>query len=152
MIYHRFVDGGREQLSTTNGTLKVENGYLVFDVTKFSEFEVFVKTDKPAEPETPVEKVTPSINITTPPNKTTYAYAEDIDLTGIRVVYTNSDGEKKVVTNPKHLSVSGYDSRKTGTQTVTVSYGKCTDTFEVTVRYTFWQWILRIFTFGLLKF
>ena len=152
MIYHRFVDGGREQLSTANGTLKVENGYLVFDVTKFSEFEVFVKTDKPAEPETPVEKVTPSINITTPPNKTTYAYAEDIDLTGIRVVYTNSDGEKKVVTDTKHITVSGYNSKQIGTQTVTVKYADCSDTFEVKVRYTFWQWIIKIFTFGLYQF
>ena len=77
---------------------------------------------------------------------------EELDLAGIGVVYTNSNGEKKVVTNTKHLSVSGYDSRKTGTQTVTVNYGNCTDTFEVTVRYTFWQWIIRILTFGFYKF
>ena len=81
-----------------------------------------------------------------------YAYAEELDLSGISVVYTNEDGEKKVITNTDLLTVSGYDSRKTGTQTVTVSYGNCSDTFEVTVRYTFWQWILRILTFGLYKF
>lgn len=152
MIYHRFVDGGREQLSTSAGTLRIENGYLVFDVTRFSEFEIFVKTDKPAEPEIPVEKKEPSIRISVLPVKTVYAFAEELDLTGISVVYTNADGEKKVITNTKHLAVSGYDSRKTGTQTVTVNYGNCTDTFEVTVRYTFWQWIIRIFTFGLYKF
>lgn len=152
MIYHRFAGGGREQLSTENGTLKVENGYLVFDVTKFSEFEVFVKTDKPAEPETPIEKVIPSIKITALPAKTVYTYGEDIDLTGIRVVYTNSNSEKKVVTNTNYLSLSGYDSKEIGTQTVTVKYGNCSDTFEVTVKYTFWQWIIKILTFGLFKF
>ncbi|MBQ8764294.1 MAG: leucine-rich repeat protein [Clostridia bacterium] len=152
MIYHRFVDGGREQLSTSAGTLRIENGYLVFDVTQFSEFEIFVKTDKPAEPEIPVEKKEPSIRISALPVKTVYAFAEELDLTGISVVYTNADGEKKVITNTKHLSVSGYDSRKTGTQTVTVNYGNCSATFEVTVRYTFWQWIIRILTFGLFKF
>ncbi len=138
VIYHRFTSGGREQLSTDNGTLKVDNGYLIFEVSQFSEFELFV----------PVSY----IKITNPPVKTVYAYGEELDLAGIGVVYTNSNGEKKVVTNTKHLSVSGYDSRQIGTQTVTVKYGNCSDTFEVKVRYTFWQWIIRIFTFGLFKF
>ena len=142
VVYHRFVDGRREQLSTKNGTLKVENGYLIFDVTQFSEFELFVEADK----------VTPSIKITSLPDKTVYACGEEIDLTGIRVVYTNSDGEKKVVSNIRHLSVSGYNSKEVGTQTVTVKYANCSDTFEVTVRYTFWQWIIKILTFGFFKF
>ncbi len=30
VINHRFVDGGREQLSTANGTLTVKDGYLIF--------------------------------------------------------------------------------------------------------------------------
>ena len=138
MIYHRFTGGGREQLSTDNGTLKVDNGYLVFDVTKFSEFELFV----PA----------PNIKITQLPDKTVYAYGKDIDLTGIKMTYTNANGEKKIVTDTKLLTVSGYDSRKIGTQTVTVNYGNCSDTIEVSVRYTFWQWIIRILTLGLCQF
>lgn len=150
MIYHRFVEGGREQLSTANGTLKVENGYLVFDVTQFSEFELLVKTDKPEDSDTPADKTSPSIRISALPAKTVYAYGEDIDLTGIRVIYTNSNGEEKAVTNTKYLTVSDYNSRKTGTQTVTVKYGDCSAAFEVKVRYTFWQWILKILSFGLL--
>ena len=152
MIYHRFSGGGREQLSTSAGTLRIENGYLVFEVTQFSEFEILVKTDKPAEPETPAEKTEPSLRISVLPVKTVYAFAEDLDLTGISVIYTNANGEKKVITNTDLLTVSGYDSRKTGTQTVTVSYGNCSATFEVTVKYTFWQWILRIITLGLYRF
>lgn len=138
MIYHRFSGGGREQLSTDNGTLKVDNGYLVFDVTRFSEFELFV----PA----------PNIKITQLPDKTVYAYGKDIDLTGIRMTYTNANGEKKIVTDTKLITVSGYDSRKIGTQTVTVNYGNCSDTIEISVRYTFWQWIIRILTLGLCQF
>ncbi|MBQ7837004.1 MAG: leucine-rich repeat protein [Clostridia bacterium] len=152
MIYHRFVDGGREQLSTGAGTIKVENGYLIFNVSKFSEFEIFAKADKSEIPDTPVDKVSPSIKITSPPVKTVYACGEDIDLTGIRVIYTNSNGEKKFVSNIKHLSVSGYNSKEVGKQTVTVKYGDCSDTFEVTVKYTFWQWIIKILTFGLFRF
>lgn len=152
MIYHRFVDGGREQLSTGAGTIKVENGYLIFNVSKFSEFEIFAKADKSEIPDTPVDKAAPSIKITSLPVKTVYACGEDIDLTGIRVIYTNSNGEKKFVSNIKHLSVSGYNSKEVGKQTVTVKYGDCSDTFEVTVKYTFWQWIIKILTFGLFRF
>lgn len=152
MIYHRFVDGGREQLSTGAGTIKVENGYLIFNVSKFSEFEIFAKADKSEIPDTPVDKVSPSIKITSLPVKTVYACGEDIDLTGIRVIYTNSNGEKKYVSNIKHLSVSGYNSKEVEKQTVTVKYGDCSDTFEVTVKYTFWQWIIKILTFGLFRF
>lgn len=152
MIYHRFVDGGREQLSTGAGTIKVENGYLIFNVSKFSEFEIFAKADKSEIPDTPVDKVSPSIKITSLPVKTVYACGEDIDLTGIRVIYTNSNGEKKYVSNIKHLSVSGYNSKEVGKQTVTVKYSDCSDTFEVTVKYTFWQWIIKILTFGLFRF
>lgn len=137
MVYHRFTGGGREQLSTENGTLKVENGYLVFDVTKFSEFEIFVPS--------------PYIKITQLPAKTVYAYGEDIDLGGISVIYSNSDGVKKVVTDTDHLVISGYNSKKIGTQTVTVRYGTYSDTFEVTVRYNWWQWIIYVMFFGLFK-
>ena len=138
MVYHRFTGGGREQLSTENGTLKVENGYLVFDVTKFSEFEIFV----------PI----PYIKITQLPAKTVYKYGESIDLSGIKVIYSNSDGVKNAVTDTDYLVVNGYNSKEIGTQTVTVRYGTYTDTFEVTVKYTFLQWIIRIFSFGLIRF
>lgn len=138
VIYHRFVDGGREQLSTANGTLKVENGYLVFDVSSFSEFEVLA--------------VAPSIKIVREPVKTVYAYGEEIDLTGIKVIFISSDGKEKVVTKTEYLTVSDYDSSKIGTQTVTVKYGNYSDTLKVKVRYTFWQWIAKILTFGMFKF
>lgn len=152
VIYHRFVGGGREQLSTEAGTITVENGYLIFEVSSFSEFEVLAETNKAEVPGTPVDKVTPSIKITVLPAKTVYAYGEDIDLTGIRVIYTDSKGEEKTVTDTDCLTVSGFNSKETGKQTVTVKYGDCSDTFEVKVRYTFWQWIIKILTFGLLKF
>ncbi len=138
VIYHRFVDGGREQLSTANGTLKVENGYLVFDISSFSEFEVLA--------------FAPSIKIVREPVKTVYSFGEEIDLTGIKVIFISSDGTEKVVTKTEYLTVSDYDSSKIGTQTVTVKYGNYSDTLKVKVRYTFWQWITKILTFGLIRF
>lgn len=134
VIYHRFTGGGREQLSTEKGTVRVENGYLIFDVSSFSEFEVLA--------------VTPQIKVTGLPHKTVYAYGEDIDLSGIILVYNDKNGNSKVISNTSLLTVRDYDSTKTGKQTVTVSYGQYSDTFEVEVKLTFWQWILRIIFFG----
>ncbi|MBQ7122393.1 MAG: leucine-rich repeat protein [Clostridia bacterium] len=136
MVYHRFTGGGREQLSTENGTLRVENGYLIFVVSQFSEFEIFVPTA--------------SMKISHLPDKTSYFYGEDIDLTGIRLRYTKADGTTKSITDASAMTVSGYDSTKTGKQTVTVRYGQYTDTFEVTVSYSLWQWIIRILFLGFL--
>ncbi|MBQ2904176.1 MAG: leucine-rich repeat protein [Clostridia bacterium] len=138
VVYHRFVDGTREQLSTANGTLRVENGYLVFEVSSFSEFEVLA--------------VTPLIKITALPAKTVYACGEKIDLSGIRIVFVNSDGTEKEVTDTEYLTVSGFDSSEPGSKTVKVNYGQYSDTFRVKVRYTFWQWLIKILTFGLFGF
>lgn len=134
VIYHRFDDGTREQLSTAKGTLRIEDGYLVFEVSNFSEFEIFVLSS--------------SIKITNLPSKTVYSYGEEIDLSGITVIYTSADGSKKVLTKTNYLTVNGYDSTKVGKQTVTVRYGNYTDTFEVEVKFSFWQWILKILSLG----
>lgn len=139
MVYHRFTGGGREQLSTENGTLRVENGYLVFEVTKFSEFEIFVPS--------------PYIKITQLPDKTVYYYktAKELDLTGIRIRYTNSDGTTKTLTDSSPITVTGFDGSKVGKQTITVKYGQYSDTFEVTVKYNWWQWIINVLFLGLFK-
>lgn len=138
VIYHRFVGGGREQLSTEKGTVKVENGYLIFEVSSFSEFEIYASTAY--------------IKVVTPPAKTVYKYGQALDLTGIKITYTSDDGTVKTVTDTSLLTVKGFDSTKTGKQTVTVSYGQHSDTFDVEVKLTFWQWILRIFSLGFLFF
>lgn len=138
VIYHRFVGGGREQLSTAAGTVRVEDGYLIFEVSSFSEFEVMA--------------VAPSVRIARLPVKTVYNYGEEIDLTGIKIIYTKPDGTETVVTRTDYLTVHGFDSTKIGKQTVTVNCGQYSDTFEVEVRLSFWQWILRIFTLGLFFF
>lgn len=132
VIYHRFTGGGREQLSTAAGTVKVENGYLIFEVSRFSEFEVMV--------------LSPSIKVTRLPSKTVYNYGEELDLTGIKVVFTRADGSETIITRTDFLTVRGYNSKSIGKQTVTLSYGQYKTTFEVEVRFTFWQWVLRIIT------
>ena len=66
------------------------------------------------------------------------------------VVIEQSDGTETVITRTDYLTVHGYDSSKFGTQTVTVNCGQYSDTFEVQVVFSWWQWILKIFSFGLL--
>lgn len=136
VVYHRFVDGRREQLSTANGTLRVENGYLIFEVSSFSEFEVLA--------------VASSIEITKLPNKTTYSYkAEKIDLTGIVVTFKSTNGTTKIIDDPSMLTVTGFNSTKLGKQVVTVHYGQYSDSMQINVTYSWWQFLINILTFGL---
>ena len=138
VVYHRFTGGGREQLSTAAGTIRVENGYLVFEVSSFSEFEVLASAAY--------------IKVSAPPSKTTYYYGEEIDLSGIRLVYIDGKGNTKTITDTSLLTVTGFDSEKTGKQTVNVRYGQYSDTFEVEVKYNFWQWLLRILFYAFIRF
>ena len=70
------------------------------------------------------------ISVDTTNAKTTYAPGEALDTTGLVVYQEYSNGNKEAITN---YEVTGYDSETTGTQTVTVTYGDYTTTFEVTV-------------------
>ncbi len=136
IIYHRFVDGGREKLSTSDGTLLIQNGYMIFEVNKFSEFEILAGTA-----EMTVSKL---------PDKLNYCYKGAFDLGGIQLKITDIDGSVEYITDTSKMTVEGFDSTKLGTQTVTVRYEQYSCTFEVTVSYAWWQWIIRILLFGFL--
>lgn len=73
-----------------------------------------------------------SISVTTYPKKTSYLIGEALDLTGLVLTATYSDGSKKTVT--EDYSVSGFDSSSAGTKTITVSFDGKTTTFTVTVK------------------
>ncbi len=93
------------------------------DVTITAEFE-----DKP---------VLESIAVTTPPAKTSYTVGEVLDLTGLVVTATYSDGSSGVVTEYSTLPASGSTLDTAGTLTITVSYTEGdvtkTTTFDVLV-------------------
>lgn len=130
VIYHRFVDGGREKLSTADGTLAVENGYMIFEISKFSEFEILAGTA--------------TVTVSKLPDKLTVNYRGTVDLSGIQLKITDIDGSVKYVTDTSKMTVENFDSTKLGVQTVTVRYEEYSCTFDIEVRYTWWQWILRI--------
>lgn len=136
VINHRFVDGGREKFSTSDGTLILQNGYMIFEISKFSEFEILAGTA--------------DLSVSKLPDKLNYRYKETFSLSGIQLKITDIDGSVEYVTDTSKMTVEGFDSTKIGTQTVTVRYEQYSCTFEVTVSYSWWQWIIRILLLGFL--
>ena len=82
----------------------------------------------PAKQELEVE----SLAVKTAPTKTVYKQGEKLDLTGLVLTATLSDGNTVDVDASK-VTASGYVATKVGKQTVTLTYGGKTTTIEVTV-------------------
>ena len=80
----------------------------------------------------PGKKTLVSIAITTPPTKTVYAIGETIDLSGLVVTATYSDGST-VAVSISAANVKGFDSSSAGSKKITISYEGQTATFDVTV-------------------
>ncbi|MDR1073867.1 MAG: bacterial Ig-like domain-containing protein [Treponema sp.] len=73
-----------------------------------------------------------SIAVTSPPTKTVYVKGEALDLSGLVVTGTYTDGTTR--TESVTLSnVSGYNAATAGVQTLTVTMDGKTATFTVTV-------------------
>ncbi len=74
---------------------------------------------------------TSSMTIKTLPNKLEYKYGEQLDLTGGTIVKQGS--ETKIINITKDM-VTGYNSKKIGNQTLTVTYEGLTQEFIVNVK------------------
>ena len=70
------------------------------------------------------------IFIETLPNKLNFELREKLDTTGLVVKGSYTDNSTKEITD---YTVSGYNAIKTGSQTITVTYGDYTATFTVSV-------------------
>lgn len=95
-------------------------------------YELGSEAQKPKITVTVNQKTVLAITIKSLPSKTDYKVNQSLDLTGamITVNYNNGMTEDISVTSSM---ISGYDSTKTGTQNVTVTYGGASATFAVTV-------------------
>ena len=71
------------------------------------------------------------IEIGTAPTKTSYFIGQELDVTGGTITVSYEFGEDKTVDITADM-VSGFDNTKEGNQTLTVTYGGLTDTFDVT--------------------
>jgi hypothetical protein len=79
-----------------------------------------------------VTDVLVAIEVATNPSKMTYVVGEELDLAGLVVNATMASGVQNQVTVTADM-VSGFDSSKAGTTTVTISYEGKTATVELTV-------------------
>lgn len=72
------------------------------------------------------------LELVSAPSKTAYEQGENLDLTGgqIKAIYDEERSETLPITADM---ISGYDSAKAGKQTVTVTYGGQSVSFDVTV-------------------
>jgi len=122
----------------SDGSAKAEYDYAFtgFDSTTEGEKTVTVTVDgktatfKVLIKDPSVQLV--SIAVTTPPANTVYEYGEALDLTGIIVTGTYSNGSTAIL-NSNEWSYSGFYSNTVGDQTITIRVGKWFDTFAVTV-------------------
>lgn len=120
------------------------------DITVVAQYEKNEESADPDTPEASTAKVT-GIKVINLPNKTQYSYKDkSLDLSGIALKVTYSDGKSEIITDTDMLKAYGFNASSVGTKTITVSYGGYTDDFEITVSYTWWQMIIRILLLGFL--
>ena len=71
-----------------------------------------------------------------PPTKTKYEYGEDIDLTGGKVSLVTASGKIEETVDLTASMISGFESKKEGTQTIKVSYKGFESSFNVNIKDT----------------
>ena len=115
------------------------------DLTVVAVYEEIKTPEAPEPPKVTVK----GVRIVSLPHKTQYTYKVDsLDLSGLVIRMTYSDGSSKIISDTKAITAYGFDVDSVGTKTITVACGGYTDEFEITVSYAWWQWIIRILLLG----
>ena len=106
--------------TTTEGSKTATISYTENGVTKTTNLNYTV-----------ADSVT-GITLKTKPSKTEYKYQEPLDLTGGKITVSKGSGTQDIEITEG--MVSGYDKTTLGKQTLTITYGGQTVTYEVTVK------------------
>ena len=136
-------DSGTERLPMTDPSVTV-SGYdpnIVDKQTVTVTYTYTEETDDGIETKTLTDTFTVEvydywdgkIKITALPEKLKYKYGESIVLAGGKVARVMASGAKEDEVQITGEMISGYDPKRLGIQTITVSYMGGTDTFNVTV-------------------
>ncbi len=72
-----------------------------------------------------------TLEITTPPVKTTYLHGEDLDITGLVVTLVSGESFRREITD---YLITGFDKNTAGVQRLKVEYGPVFVELEVTVK------------------
>lgn len=154
-VYHITHDNKTELFSTKNNSISIEyidgKKYFCFDITNWSPF-IFEVTETDEEDPTPTEKV--FVDCIRDSISLNYKSGEYLE-----VAYGPADRDYAVKyesSNPKVASVDGngkITANKRGSATITCTItdsngNTASDTCEVKVTYTWWQWLIKIILFG----
>ena len=115
---------GGEYITFTNGLLIAGTEYIVTLIVK-GPHEAYVKVEDVGG------KVT-AISVNSASHKTTYYTDDFLDVSGLTIEVTKEDATTKTVKVSSSM-VSGFNSLELGTQTLTITYGGCTTTFDIEV-------------------
>lgn len=95
-----------------------------------------------------VEKTVKSISVETMPNQTVYYYKLDsFDKSGMSIRVNYSDGSTEIIKDGSKFSVSSIPQKR-GDHSLTVDYNGVKTNLNITVKYKWWQWIIKIVLFG----
>lgn len=88
-----------------------------------------------------------SVQLDKAPDKTTFYYKESFSPDGFRLRVTYADGYVET-RSTQGVQFLGAESLKRGTHTIRAVFDGKEVTFDVTVKYRWWQWLVDIFLFG----
>ncbi len=127
-----------------------DGGFKAQIAVTVTEPELVIPEEPAIKPDPDPDPVITGISLKKAPETTVYTYKTDepLNLKGLEIEASYSDGNKVTVTDITKFKVSGFDPKTAGEQTVTVEYESFTTEFTVTVQYTWWQWIIRILLLG----
>ena len=129
-LYHNLTPGGRLILPDRTVDMSPEKIYFIPGYT-------------------PIAVTVTELTVKKAPDKTVYTYKNDtsLDLAGLELEATYSDGSTAPI-DPSACSITGYSAKPVGDKTVTVEYEGQTAQFKVTVKFAWWQQLIRIFLLG----
>ena len=119
-----FINNGGN-IRFANGVLTAGNQYIVTLIIKNDNIP-YVKVSE-------VDSVTTAISINSTNHKTSYFVGSSLDVNNLTIKVTRNDGTKQII-NVSSDMVSGFDSSKIGTQTLTVTYGSYTATYDIEIK------------------
>ncbi len=112
---------------------KIEDNYIVFEASQFSYYSL-------------VELEIVSIKVEKAPATTEFTYKSDVSADGLKVIAVYSDLSEVDVT--ENVNITNFDTAERGSRTATVEFEGKTATFNYTVKYVWWQWLILIFLLG----
>ncbi|MDO4987058.1 MAG: bacterial Ig-like domain-containing protein [Candidatus Saccharibacteria bacterium] len=129
-LTHSVANRSVDTFGTTNTYL---TGSMYTADSLASTWDVIDNFQFPVVAYTTTRSVT-DIAITTAPTQTVYSVGQSLDISGMMLTITYSDGTtSRVSASSLDLTTSGYDPVRTGVQTITVNFEGKTDTFNITV-------------------